>query len=173
MVMLDNASEIGILFSIDDIEIYNRVRKYVKYLQERGKAVKVLGFSNEKSVPHFCHPKLSYDYFSLRGLNWYGRPTGQFVEDFISFEFDLIINLDINDAAPLRYISGLSRAHLKVGVFKENNARFYDLMIRLQDEDTLPDYIKLVNHYLSILNPTPKLQKETVVRTPQTLFPGV
>ena len=154
IISIEQAGNIGILFNVVNIGTYEKASDFVKYLQDKRKNVKVLGFINSKTIPHYCHPKLAYDYFTMKDLNWYKRPSNHFVNDFMRLNFDLCINLDLHNSHVLQYVSGLSMARLKVGPWSENSEKFYDLMIKIDDKDDLSEYIKQVNYYLSQLKPS-------------------
>jgi hypothetical protein len=148
---LDTASSIGILFDATDQGTYDKVCEFIKSLQDKNKNVRAIAFIRAKAVPYYCIPKLSFDFFTNKDLNWYYKPIKKYIDEFIDQDFNLCINLDLNDDLPLKYISGLSRANLKVGVYQEKDMRYYDLMIHMEDRNDLDDYISQINHYLSVM----------------------
>lgn len=152
-ISLMDADNIGILYDASEEKNYDVVYNFVRILIEQQKKVKALGFVNNSIIPHYCHPRLSFDYFTLKDLNWYKKPVGHFVRDFISNEFDMIINLDVNNISQLTYITGVSIAHFKVGKFLEKNKECFDLMIDLKEQSSIETLLKEINHYLNILRP--------------------
>ena len=154
IINIEQAGNIGILLNVVNVKTYEKASDFVKYLQDKGKNVKVLGFINNKTIPYYCHPKLAYDYFTTKDLNWYKRPSNHFVNDFMRLNFDLCINLDLHYLKPLQYVSGLSMARLKVGPWSEDSEKFFDLMIKIDDKDDLSEYVKQVDYYLSKLKPS-------------------
>jgi hypothetical protein len=151
MTGLEEAATIGILFDASQQSTYDRVCDFIRNLQDKNKNVRAIGFVNAKAIPHYCIPRLFFDFFTLKDINWYYRPTKQFVTDFLAFDFHLCINLDLHDNLSLQYISGLSKAGLKVGVNGEKNTRFYDLLFQIDDRDDLDDFITQIIHYLTII----------------------
>jgi len=145
------AKSVGLLFKISAEEDYHAVKAYVKTLQNQGKAVKVLGFTMQKEVPHYCEPKLYYDFFSSRQVNWYGKPK-KLVKGFITQDFDMLISLVKEKIPALQYIAGLSRAGFKAGAYSEENRHIYDMMIQVDEGTSLPEYIEHLSHYLSMVN---------------------
>jgi hypothetical protein len=152
MVNLPEARHIGVLYSLNDIPDYDNVSRFVAELQQEHKEVKALGFVKSKALIERFLPKLSYDFFSRRDLTWFYKPIHVKVKDFIARDFDLLINLSIEDPFPLKYISGLSHALCRVGRFSEENMPYYDLMIDLKPAMTVEDYVGQVRHYLTIIN---------------------
>jgi len=151
MVNLTHAKSIGIVYQLFDVPDYNQVMEFVTQLQHDHKEVKALGFVQHKNLINRFLPKLSYDFFSLNNINWYNKPVSDRVQDFISREFDLLIDLTLNEHLPLKYIIGLSKARCKVGRFSNENARYYDLMIKIQPMTAWREYISQVKHYLTII----------------------
>ena len=148
----DNAKTIAILFDSTDKSDYELMKKYVSYLREYHKKVKVIGFYNVKEVPDFAYSKLEYDFFSIKSLNLIGKPKPLFVEQFIEEEFDLLIDLNLNNRFPLKYISSLSKAQFKVGNYSKKNTSMYDLMIDISKTPNLKYFMQQVDVYLAMIN---------------------
>ncbi|MCK4361542.1 MAG: hypothetical protein KAV70_07330 [Bacteroidales bacterium] len=153
LISLKDAKDIGILYLLTNNQDYMAISKFVKLLQDQNKRVKALGFVKQKHLTNRFLPKLSFDFFSKKDLNWYGKPSNVFIKDFIEKDFDIIIDMSLQDNYPLQYISGMSKAKLKVGRFGENNSDIYDVMIQNEKNSNLDKYINEVHHYLSILKP--------------------
>ncbi|MDQ3048958.1 MAG: hypothetical protein M3R27_15515, partial [Bacteroidota bacterium] len=84
----DNISSVGILFDATSAEDFELVKRYVVYLREHRKKVKVLGFFSTKNIPALTYSKLEYDFFSVKELNWFGKPSSMVVSNFIKEEYD-------------------------------------------------------------------------------------
>lgn len=149
---LSKAKYIGILYVVGDENQYLKVCDFVKSLQDERKEVKAIGFVNNKAIPYYCYPKIAYDYFTIKDLNWFMKPSNSFVHDFINKEFDMLIDISIESCFSIQYIAGLSKANFKVGRYGINPLNFYDLMLQVDDKINLIDYLKYIKHYLTILN---------------------
>ncbi len=143
---------VGILFDSSNSEDYDLVKRYVTYLREHTKKVKVLGFFSTKNIPTLTYSKLEYDFFSLKELNWVGKPTTHIIDNFINEEFDLLIDLNIHDHFALKYISALSKAKFKVGKYKEKDEEIYDMMIDSDNTQKLKYFLRQVDTYITMLN---------------------
>lgn len=152
MINLKDARKIGILYILDEVPDYDRVSEFVAKLQHDRKEVKALGFVKNKSLISRFLPKLSYDFFSKKDLNFFYKPFHNNIKDFIEKEFDILIDLSIKDSLPLKYISGLSVALCKVGRFSDEDLACFDLMIDVRKGTGISEYIEQVVHYLSIIN---------------------
>jgi hypothetical protein len=152
LVNLEKAKYIGILYTLDDLPVYDVVTDFVTQLQRQHIEVKALGFVRNRNLISRFLPKLSYDFFSTRDINWFYRPIHNKVKDFINKEFDILIDLSLKDSFTLQYISGLSRSFCRVGKFSEENTNYYDLLFDVNSSLALPDYIQQITHYLTIIN---------------------
>jgi len=157
MINLEEAKRIGILYTLDDVPAYNLVSGFVSQLQHDHKEVKALGYVRDKSLISRFLPKLSYDYFSKKDINWFFIPIHSKVKDFIGKEFDILIDLSLQDTFTLKYISGLSRAFCRVGKYSEENTDYYDLLFDVKATLSLNDYIKQITHYLTVINHDPNI----------------
>ena len=88
--------------------------------------------------------------FILQDLNWFQKPIRPFTLDFSSRKFDILFDLSIEEYFPLKYLSGLSPATYKIGIFEEPGD--YDLMIGLQENKTMAFLVEQVKHYLSLIH---------------------
>lgn len=152
MCGLLSAKHIGVLFDASLEHNYTVVSEFIKILQENKVKFKVLGYVGYKLIPHYCIPKLSFDYFTLKELNWMGIPFGSRVSDFIAEDFDMLIDLTTEDFFPMQYISGLSKAKFKVGRAGKNNSDFYDFMIDVPAGISIEEYMDLVINYVNIFS---------------------
>jgi hypothetical protein len=156
IVNLRDARRVGVLYILDDIPDYDTVCEFVSMLQHQHKEVKALGFVKNKNLVSRFLPKLSYDFFSRKDVNWFHIPVHPKVKDFIQQPFDILVDLSLKEVLPLKYIAGHSVAHCRVGRFTEENACCYDLMINAGPGMTVKEFIKQIVHYLSVINTNAK-----------------
>ena len=149
---VDAVSTIGVLYHFNDEATDKQVNAFVDELREKNRKVQVLGLFDEKYIPHYYIPKLTWFVLNPKTVNWYNKPTAPFAQSFCEEEFDLLIDLSMEDYRPLIYVGALSRAHFKAGRYSERNAKYYDLMIHSEQVETLGEYIKHVRHYISMVN---------------------
>jgi hypothetical protein len=149
---LKDAKRIGILYNLDEVPDYDVVAEFVTQLQHDRKEVKALGYVKNKNLISRFLPKLSYDFFSGRDINWFYKPVKEKVMDFIEKDFDLLIDLDMKDSLPLKYISGLSMSMCRIGRYSEESASCYDFMLDVNSSTPVKEFIKQITHYLTIIN---------------------
>ncbi len=147
-----NVTTVGILFDATNPEDLELIKRYVVYLKEHRKKVQVVGFFNTKEIPSMTYSKLEYDFFANNELNWFGKPTPAHIDNFVQEEYDLLIDLNLHDHFPLRYIAALSKATFKVGKFSEKDKDIYDLMINVESTQTLKYFMRQIDTYIAMLN---------------------
>jgi len=148
------ARKVAIVYVVEDEATHNHVRNYVKRVKEELgiSMIMALGYSDQKVMPHFLHAKLNFDAICLKDLNWYRIPQGNTVQNFMAEEYEVIIDLTLEDRLPIQYIMAKSRARFKVGRFSESNKRILDMMIDMAGSKSLPQMIQQVHHYLLMVN---------------------
>jgi len=147
-----NVKTIGLLYIVPEEHIFPVITEFVKFLQDNNKIVKALGFTNTDYIPHYCFPKLTYDYFTKKNINWYGKPTHKFVDDFVNTDFDLMIDLHTSGNFTIQYIGYLCQSKFKVGKMSPPNLNNYDLMMNVAEEIELKEYIEQIKHYITQIN---------------------
>ena len=148
---LESAKTIGILYDASSEEQINLVRPFVSFFFDLKKDVKALGFVNAKELS-YCHvPKLQYDFFYKKDLNWYYKPQNYIIDNFIKKEHDILINLTDSSVIPIKYLVASSLAHFKIGIYEENY-QIYDLMISLTDDRSQQKLMDEIKHYINLIN---------------------
>ena len=148
---LESAKSIGILYDASSEEQINLVRPFVSFFFDLKKDVKALGFVNAKELS-YCHvPKLQYDFFYKKDLNWYYKPQNYIIDNFIKKEHDILINLTDSSVIPIKYLVASSLAHFKIGIYEENY-QIYDLMISLTDDRSQQKLMDEIKHYINLIN---------------------
>lgn len=159
VVSILDAKKIGILYDATDGENYEVVTQYLRFLRNKQKEVKTLGFVDKNQLPQNQFAKLGIDFFTKKHLNWQMIPRHPLVNNFINENFDILINLSIDKCFPLQYISAVSKAQFRVGRYELDHTYYYDLMINIEPKSTLKSFIQQIDHYLNLIKPTEPSEK--------------
>lgn len=149
---IDSASSIGILYSGDNPDDVELIKTYVQTLRNLGKQVKSLGFMHVKELPLGLNGSMMHQYFALKELNWYFKPSSQFIDNFVNDEFDILMDFGIPTQLPILYISSMSKAKCKVGKYLDKYVNFYDVMIEADEGKKLDYVVKTTHNYMMLLN---------------------
>jgi len=148
---LDNAKSIGILYDATSEQHIKIIKPFVSYFFDLKKDVKALGYVNAKELS-YCHtPKLQYDFFYQKDLNWYYKPQNYIIDNFIKKEYDILINLCDSNTIPIKYLVASSIAHFKIGIHEEGY-EIYDLMISLKEDKSIEKLMNEIKHYINLIN---------------------
>jgi len=151
-INLDSARTLALLYYLPDESTYKTVELIIGRLSEFNLKIRVVCYTDLKIIPHYFIPKISQDIITAKDVTWRFQPQKPFVKEFINTEFDILIDLSLNEHLPLLYCAALSKAGLKVGRFEEDHQMFYDLMIHSAPDETIDSFATQVIHYLSRIN---------------------
>jgi hypothetical protein len=156
VVNIKDANSVALLYKVRDEAWHKTIKRYVAHLKEEEGIRKIMafGYFDGKEAPHYLQSKLEFDFFSKKDLNWMSKPSGLAVNNFVAESYDILIDLSMESYVPLRHVLNRSKAKFKVGLYSEENEKYYDLMISIQNAKSLPHFIEQVNYYLSIINRT-------------------
>lgn len=149
-VSLDRAERIGVLY-VCDSKYGACVPALLDQLPFRGKKLQVLKYRAVKPSRN-TPPEPSA--FSEREVSWWLKPSGKAVDDFLSEEYDILIDLSDQDHYPLLYIMASATSGLNVSRYSELKKDVADLLIRLEGEEDAAALMKHIRHYLNQLNPS-------------------
>ena len=152
MLNLDEVNTVGILYHFSDEETNKIINEFVSVLKSNHRKVTVIGHFNERTLPQYYIQTLDWNILTPKKVNWFNKPAASFVKSFCDQEFDLLIDLTMEDFQPIIYTGALSRAHFKTGRYTERNAKYYDLMINTEQVQSLPEFIQHFKHYISKVN---------------------
>lgn len=93
-------------------------------------------------------------------LNWLGFPKSAAAENFIKTEFDLLMNISLEQNRVLDYLTALSVAKFKIG-WSPQETNFFDLNIRIEQNQNSLFLAKQQIYYLEQLNKTTQYDGKT------------
>ena len=154
LVKLKQATKVGILYDGDQVEVHNQIKKYIRKLKEEEgiRKITALGYSTLKEAPDHLQAKLDFEFFTKKEVNWYGRPSGARVQNFLAETFDILLDFSEQKELALQFVLVNSPAKFKVGRFTERADAPYDLMINTGETQSLSHLIAQTHHYLKVFN---------------------
>jgi len=142
---------IGVLFDASDEEKYKRAAHLIRHFSGLNKKVNAIGVISTKEEPHYLDTTLSYNYIKAKDINWFYLPKSIFVDDFIKYEFDLLIDLNFDKISSLRFITKSSMSHCKVGLNQGDDDLIYDFMLEGIPPSDINMFLKQLLHYLELI----------------------
>ncbi|MFT4832123.1 MAG: hypothetical protein ACI815_001775 [Psychroserpens sp.] len=139
-------SSIGCIVNLDQFDDVKVFHDLVNEFSLQPNAVQVIGYREEyQENSPYANPM-----FSDRDLGWGGTIQNGYAQEFLSKEFDLLINYYTEDKLLLQLMTLQAKARLSVG-FGEVDKNLNDLILNtsIQDYDI---FKKELRKYLLILN---------------------
>ncbi len=149
---IKSANKVGIIYRADSEESFELVKRYVKFLREYKIKVRTIGYFNEKEIPLDVNPKLEFDYFCKKDLNFQLEPRCVVVDNFMEEKFDILLDVTVEDDKVLRNPVFFSNATFKIGAAGKKSSDDLDFMITLKEGEGIRQLMKGIDHYLHIIN---------------------
>lgn len=118
-----------ILFESEYNEKNILIKKIVSDLKDQGKKVTVWGYLDKKETSAAVLPE--YRLFANEELTFYGIPKPQLTDEFLIGEYDMVIQLSVNDIYALDFLLAEAKAPFKVSKTKPQYKGISDFMISL------------------------------------------
>jgi len=142
----NSAEHIGILFTIDDINKHEKIKRFIKDLEDDGKRVDVLAYLPKKKENH----EFLFDFFTAKDFNFWGSITSEKIDNFASKSFDYLFYLDNHSDLIMRNLLAKSQAKCRVSKFSEENEPYCEMMINT--EGNIDSLIEEIYKYTKILS---------------------
>lgn len=148
-----HVKNIGLVWDASKTDDFICLTKFFQKMAEHKTDVRILGYFPGKNLPNQYTAVRYLSIVKREELNIFYHPVSSETNAFITNHFDVLIDLNFKKLLPLQYISSLSKAGLKVGLFESEtkNAPF-DLMMDLKSPVNIEDYLNHVLHYLEMIN---------------------
>jgi hypothetical protein len=148
-VKLSDASSVGILFDATDREDFETIKKFIQQLKDLTKGIHAIGYIDAKVTPNLSYIKTDIDLFNRKEITRLYQPQSPYIKTFIETERDLLIDANIGNKLPLRYIAAASKARCKVGVHTAGNEAMHDVLLNLGANNGLEIFLQQTLKYLT------------------------
>lgn len=141
-----------LIYECDEMGIPKSILDFSRFLKEESIKASVVGFIDSKpKAKEKPKEELNYSYFDRRELDLLGQPNSEKVKQLTQSQFDLLIDLNLKNKYPLKWICSCSDAAFKVGITGDYQNEICDLTIKT-DRNNLEDSIEQIKKYLKIIN---------------------
>ena len=156
----DQVKSIGIVWDASKPGELSGLSRFYQKMHEKNIEVKIFGYYPGKIIP-VQYSTISYlTCIGKNQINFLYFPISSEANTFINKPFDILIDLNFEKQFTLRYITNLSTARFKAGLFDhEKPDTPFDLMIDIKKPVDIDDYFYQLIHYLEMV------KDETVKKT--------
>ncbi|MDE3740661.1 DUF6913 domain-containing protein [Maribacter polysaccharolyticus] len=139
-------TSIGCIVDLDRFEKSELFLEFIEEYNLRPNAVKVIGYKSyyDKNSPY------ATPVFSDKDLGWKGEIANSYALEFLSRDYDLLVNYYTTDNLLLQLMTVKTKARIKVG-FMEVDQQLNDLILGLPLKDFKMFKLEL-KKYLKVLN---------------------
>ena len=151
-----SAKSIGIIYPVSTTDYQDFVNKYIDYLRgEIGfKKIVALGYCDTNEIPNFIiNQSMKYQFFTLKDLDNTNFGKSKEVTDFLKEDFEILVDLSRDFVTPIKHLVASSKSGLKIGRHSEENEKFYDFMVEIDNKAPISQFIEQVNTFLKQVNP--------------------
>ncbi len=150
---IESVKKIGIVWDASNNEEFAILSKFHRELNEKDIRVKILGFYSGKDLPVNLTAVKFLSCIRTPELDFFYKPAYSVeAATFIKTKFDVLIDINFDRKFPLYYVSTLSAAGLKVGLWDSRIRNpIFDVMIELKRPFRIDHYLEHVMHYLEMM----------------------
>jgi hypothetical protein len=150
---ITQVKNIGIVWDASKIDDFACLSRFYQKMHESKTEVKIFGYFPGKDLPDQYTAVRYLTLLKQEELNIFYQPVSMETNEFVSKNFDVLIDLNFKKLLPLKYISSLSNAGLKVGLFEsETRSAPFDLMMDLKGPVNVEYYLNQIVYYLEMIN---------------------
>ncbi len=153
VVNLSEAQSIGIVYNAAVLENFEIIKSFVNELKAKIPKILALGYVDQKELGENHIKPEGFSFFCQKDTNWYHKPVEQSVIDFINTPFDILIDFDLNNMLPVKFVVAASKSAFKVGHFEKTQYNYYDLTFNLDEaqKNSLSYFIEQLKIYLNMI----------------------
>ncbi|MDX9928550.1 MAG: hypothetical protein RBS37_01725 [Bacteroidales bacterium] len=151
---LAEVKSIAILWDISNADDLAPISDFILQMSERGIKVDILGFFQGKTLPDKLTAIRYLECLKREDYSFFFRPKPAVANRFMEAGYEVLIEICFRDNFPLRYVSTLSAARMKIGpAFKDDKTRSHiDMLIDTGIESNVKEYLRQVIIYLEMIN---------------------
>lgn len=144
---------IGVVWDASKHEEFPLLSRFHQRMHERNIDVRILGYYQGKQLPDRYTAIRYLSCLRDSEINLFYMPESTEAKSFIGNRFDILIDINFEKIFPLIYITSLSKASFKVGLFEvEGNDTPFELMMEIKSPVNVEEYLKQAIQYLEMIN---------------------
>lgn len=150
---LGSAKSALVIYSYNGPNREKELREFCRFLKEEGIKTSSLAFLPKKLKKEEEGPKeeLDYYYFDKKETSWLNIPQSTRLKKIIQNDYDLLIDLNLEESFPIEWVSYISKASFKVGRSSGYQKESCDLLLSPKEKNilALQEQCKI---YLNMIN---------------------
>ena len=148
-IKFSEAKSVGLVFDASDKEEFEVIKKFIQQIKEFTKGIHAIGFVDDKITPSYSYIKTDIDLFNKKELKNLYQSQSPYIKTFMETERDILIDANISNKLPLRYIAAASKAKCKVGQHTSGNELMHDVLLNVGSNNGLEFFLQQAIKYLT------------------------
>lgn len=150
---IKRVKKIGIVWDATRTSEFPALSRFYQKMHERNIDVKILGFYPGKELPDQYTAIRYLNCIKVKELDLFYHPTSPDISPFLTNKLDILIDINFEKQVPLLYVSLLSNAALKIGLFEaEEKKSPFDLMMDIKKPVDIENYLTQIIFYLEMIS---------------------
>lgn len=150
---ISSARKMAIVWDATRTDEFQVLSRFHQKMSDRSIDLHIIGYYSGKELPDKLTAIRYLTCLKQRDINYTYRPISYEAANFINTPFDILIDANFKKLFPLEYITTLSNAGFKIGIFDNGyDSPPFDLMIEVSKNSDMNNYLEQVVHYLEMIN---------------------
>lgn len=149
---LDKAKTVGIVYKPVDQNDENVIKALQKELSDSGKTVFMLAYYDELEPPETILKTKHYLFLTPKDLNLLEIPKKSVVGDFLEQDFDIVMTFCFDQCMPLYYLTAVTKADFKLGIYDPYYSHIYDFMVQPDSQQNIEQAVHTLKYYLKSIH---------------------
>jgi len=149
---LHNSHKIGIAWDGSDTTDFEAIASFYHEMQKLNIQTDIICYYPGKVLPDKYTAIRYLSCIKESDLNYFYIPRSSDIEGFINTPYEILIDINNNNFFPLKYITVLSRAELKIGPDSSAYRDMLDMTIKIPGKHEVSYYLEQVKYYLDMIN---------------------
>ncbi len=155
---LDMVRSIGIVWDASNPDEFPLLARFCQKMNEKNIEVRILGYYPGNELPDKYTAIRYLTCLKKNETNYFHIPVSPESGSFIKNQFEILIDINFNRFLPLTYITNLSKARFKVGLFEPDvQDSPFDLMMEIKKPVNIESYLNQIIVYLEMINSKEKI----------------
>jgi len=143
---------IGIVWYASRPIEFPSLTKFYQKMHELKIEVKIFGYYPGKNLPDQYTAIRYLTFIRKNEINTFYHPVSSETKKFINNPFDILIDINFEKQFPLKYVTSLSMARFKIGLFDHEPAETpFDLMMEIKNPVDIDNYLIQILYYLEMI----------------------
>ncbi|HTF81153.1 MAG TPA: hypothetical protein VL947_05495 [Cytophagales bacterium] len=131
-----NVRNIGVIINMQDLTDVSEIDRLKTQLSTEHSNIQVIAYvTDTKKLPDYFILK-NIHYFSSKDISTTGKILAKKLQDFVDKEFDILYVVNSKTNNYIDYVSSLSKANFRMGLYQKDRKDMYELSIELEKYST-------------------------------------